>query len=930
MIQICPKCRSDNPPDSRVCTTCGLQLNVADNMSLLEKGTREVPKEELKRGTTFADRYEVIEELGRGGMGKVYRVEDTKIGEELALKLINPEVASEKKTIQRFINELKVAHKISHRNVCRMYHLGEDKGTYYITMEYVPGEDLKSMIRMTRHLSMSTAVSIVKQICLGLTEAHRLGIVHRDLKPSNIMIDKNGSVRIMDFGIARLYREKGITEAGVMIGTPEYMSPEQVEAMEVDLRSDIYSLGVILYELVTGRLPFVGDTSLIVAVKHKTEDPQDPRAFNAQIPVELSLIILKCLEKNKDKRYQSAEEILEDLSTIEIDMATSEKALPKGKTIFFKEQKERPKKIWGMAAALIVAILIVGLGIVLLTRHESTISQERKMLVVLPFENTGLPDDEYFADGITEEITSRLAALQGLGVISRTSAIQYKNSNKTIKQIGEELGANYVLEGSVRWSRGTENNGRVRVTPRLVRVADDTHIWSDRYDRVIEDIFSVQYEIAEQVAQNLDLTILEPERQALLTNPTESIEAYDLFLRAREHEDRGWAFLEPGGFDLAIEMLEESVEIDPEFALAYVRMSYIHSRMYFFGIDRTDERVTRSRNAVNTALELQPELPEAQLSLGFYYYWCLYDYDRAAEIFEDVQRMRPNFDPQLFGYIQRRQGKWEQCLDTLKRAFRISPRDQQIAYEIGGASVSLHRFEQAELWFNRTLELFPDHLPSQLGKIGIQILSDGNIEKAKELLRSLPQHPLADYMRFTLNMLERNYEDALQWLAELPYDEHEDQHFYFQKDLTYASIYHATNNLSQMNIHAENARIVLEKKVNELSEDQRFRAALGIVLAYLGQKEEAIEEGELAVELHPVSKDAGQGPIYLINLAKIFVLVGEFDKALDQLEFLLPIPQAEFLWQLISVPQLQLDPQWDALRGNPRFNQLLEINQEKR
>ncbi len=925
MIQICPKCRSDNPPNSRVCTTCGLQLDMADNMSLSDTGAKKVPKKELKRGTTFADRYDVIEELGRGGMGKVYRIEDTKIKEELALKLINPEVASEKKTIERFINELKVAHKISHRNVCRMYHLGEDKGTYYITMEYVPGEDLKSIIRMTQRLSIGTAVSIVKQVCLGLAEAHRLGVVHRDLKPSNIMIDREGSARIMDFGIARLYRESGITEAGTMIGTPEYMSPEQVEALDVDSRSDIYSLGVILYEMVTGRLPFFGDTPLMIAVKHKTEIPPDPRTLNAQIPVELSLIILKCLEKNKHKRYQSAEEMLSDLSTIEKDMTTSEKALPKRKKVLFKEKKDRPKKTWRIAATLIVATLLVVLGFVLLTRQKDIDPSENKMLAVLPFENLGLADDEYFADGITEEIRDRLASLQGLGVISRTSAIQYKDSNKTIRQIGEELGANYVLEGTVRWNRGTENNGRIRVTPKLVRVADDRQIWSDSYDRVIEDFFAVQYEIAEQVAQNLDLTILEPERQALLNNPTESIAANDLFMQAREHEDRGWAFLEPNGFDRAIKKLEEAVEVDPEFALAYARMSYIHSRMYFFGIDRTNERVSKSRDTVNTALELQPDLPEAQLSLGFYYYWCLYDYDRAAEIFENVQRVRPNFDPQLFGYIQRRQGKWEECLVTLERAFRISPLDQQIAYEIGGACVSLHRFEQAEMWFNRTLELFPDHLPSLLGKIGIHILSEGNIEKAKEMLPSLPQHPLADTMWFTLNMLERNYDIVLQWLEESPYDEYEDQHFYFHIDLAYSAVYYATQNKALLNSHAESVRTILVEKVKNQPDDPRYRAGLGIVFAYLGQKEKAILEGEIAPELHPVSKDAGQGPIYLINLAKIYVLVEEFDKAIDQLEYLLSIPQAEFLWQLISIPQLQMDPQWDALRENPRFIQLLEI-----
>ena len=217
MIQICPKCRTENDPYARTCSSCGLQFDVADDLPISSMETRAVAIEELKRGTTFAGRYEVIEELGQGGMGRVYRVEDSKTNEELALKLIKPEIASDKKTIERFINELKIAHKISHRNVCSMYHLGEDQGNYYITMEYVPGEDLKSVIGMTRFLSLETAVAIGKQICYGLAEAHRLGVVHRDLKPSNIMVDREGNVRIMDFGIARSFRDKGITGIHVKI-----------------------------------------------------------------------------------------------------------------------------------------------------------------------------------------------------------------------------------------------------------------------------------------------------------------------------------------------------------------------------------------------------------------------------------------------------------------------------------------------------------------------------------------------------------------------------------------------------------------------------------------------------------------------------------------------------------------------------------------
>jgi len=296
----CPKCHSDNTDTARFCSNCATPLPSSKEIPVTE--TLEKPTEELTRGTTFANRYEIIEELGKGGMGKVYRVEDKKIKEEVALKLIKPEIASDKKTIERFSNELKMARQISHRNVCRMYDLGEEKGTHFITMEYVPGEDLKSFIRRAAPVSIGKSISIAKQVCEGLVEAHRLGVVHRDLKPNNIMIDRDGNARIMDFGIARSLKAKGITGAGVMIGTPEYMSPEQAEAKFIDQRSDVYALGVILYEMVTGQLPFEGDTPLGIAMKHKGEMPKDPREVNPQIPEDLSLLILKCLEKKKEDR----------------------------------------------------------------------------------------------------------------------------------------------------------------------------------------------------------------------------------------------------------------------------------------------------------------------------------------------------------------------------------------------------------------------------------------------------------------------------------------------------------------------------------------------------------------------------------------------------------------------------------------------------
>jgi len=920
----CPKCHSNNPDTARFCGNCAAPLPSSKEIDLSTM-TLKTPSKELARGALFAKRYEVIEELGEGGMGRVYRVLDKKINEEVALKLVRSEIAADKRTIDRFSNELKMARKISHKNICRMYHLSEESGTHYISMEYVAGEDLKSMIKMTKQLSVGSAISIAKKVCEGLAEAHRLGIVHRDLKPGNIMIDREGNARIMDFGIARSFEEKGITGAGAMIGTPEYMSPEQVEGKKADQRSDIYSLGVILYEMVAGRAPFKGDSPLSIAMKHKSEIPLDPRKFNAQIPEDLSRAILKCMDKDKEKRYQSAEGLSSDLDRIEKGIVTTEGVSPERRPSTLKERKRIYWKPWMIIAALFVLAVAVRLGFHFIGKEGPTPLplSELKMLVVLPFDNLGPPEDEYFSDGITEEITSRLSALHGLGVISRTSSLKYRKTDKTIKQIGDELGVDYVLEGGVRWDRSEGRRGRVRVTPQLIRVPEDTHLWSERYDLVIEDIFSVQSQIAEQVAKQLDLTVLEPERKALYARPTNNLVAYDYYLKGRRYEDRGWSFSNAQEFERALEMFEKAIELDPDFTLAYVRMSLVHSRFFFFGIDQSEERLAKSRSAVNKALELQPDLPDARLALAYYYYWGLLDYGRAIETFESAQRARPSLSPEFLGYVQRRQGKWEQSLATLEKAYKLNPRFSQLAYEIGLSYFCLRRYEQAEQWYNRALTINPRHLAPQLGKIGISVLSDGDTEKARALLETLPQHHLTDYMWFTLNMIERNYQGVLDRLDSLTYDSFEEQNFYFQKNLAYASVYHAMKDFSSMKAHAEKARVEIEKEVKEHPRDPRFHAALGLVYAYLDLKNEATQEGTHAIEFYPLSKDAAFGPTYILNLARIYAVVGEYEKAIESLEYLLSIPCAEFLWQIVSVPSLQLDPQWDTLRDHPRFQGLL-------
>jgi len=367
----CPKCHHENSEDSIYCGKCTTPLKLPEEIDVTE--TIETPKEELTTGVTFAGRYQIIEELGKGGMGKVYKVHDTEIREKVALKLLKSEISADEKTIERFRNEIKLARKIAHRNVCKMFDLGEEKGTRFITMEYVEGEDLKSMIRMMGLLSRGKAISIAKQVCEGLAEAHGFGIVHRDLKPSNIMIDKFGNAKIMDFGIARSLRAKGITGTGVMIGTPEYMSPEQVEGKETDQRTDIYSLGIILYEMVTGQTPFDGETAFSIALKHKSEIPRDPREFNAQIGDDLSILILQCLEKDRDKRYQRVEDLISDFTKIEESIPTTERVVPKRQPLTAREitVKFSLKKFIVPSVVVLALVILITVSVFLIKKLPS-------------------------------------------------------------------------------------------------------------------------------------------------------------------------------------------------------------------------------------------------------------------------------------------------------------------------------------------------------------------------------------------------------------------------------------------------------------------------------------------------------------------------------------------------------------------------------
>jgi serine/threonine protein kinase/tetratricopeptide (TPR) repeat protein len=606
----CPKCQAENSETSLFCAGCGGKLEAARELSLFQTETLQTPVKELTTGSTFAGRYQIIEELGKGGMGKVYRVLDKKLNEEVALKLISPEVASDKQTIERFSNELKLARRIAHRNVGKMYEFMEDAGTHFITMEYVPGENLRSTIRRIGQLPVAKSMAIARQICDGLAEAHRLGVVHRDLKPSNIILDSEGNSRIMDFGIARSIHAKGITGAGVMIGTPEYMSPEQVEGNEADQRSDIYSLGIILYEMLTGRVPFEGDTPLSIAHKQKYEPPQPPMALNAQIPEDLNGIILRCLEKDKENRIQSVEELSSALAEIESEIPMAERAVPKRKSTKSKEIVAGKGKItWAKiglsASAIVVLAVIVYTGLHVFSGRNEVIDS----IAVLPFENVNTdPNTDFLCDGITETIINKLSQLSGLKkVIARNSVFSYKGKTVDAKKVGQELGVSAVL-----LTRMARLGDRLTISPTLVRTKDNSQIWGERYDRRFEDIFSIEESIAAAIVQELRLKLTKQEHRRIEERPIDNPAAYELYLKAYSAI---WTFREDA-LDRIVQDLQNALNITGPNSLLYSAMAEAYRQYVNIGA-RQEDYLAKAEDYARKALALDPTSSKANVALGY-------------------------------------------------------------------------------------------------------------------------------------------------------------------------------------------------------------------------------------------------------------------------------------------------------------------------
>ncbi len=857
--------------------------------------------------------YRVVEQLGGGGMGVVYRAEDVKLGRIVALKFLPPEWSRDLEARQRFLREARAASALEDSRICTIFDIDEtEDGQLFIAMAYYEGESLASRLERGR-LPLSEAVDLAVQTAEGLERAHSVGIIHRDIKPANLMLTHRHEVVIVDFGLAKLAGELSLTKPGSTMGTPHYMSPEQARGDRADHRTDLWSLGVVLYEMLTGRRPFDGANDAAVARSILDDRPPPLASVRPDAPPELCAIVDRLLQKDAGRRFANASDLLAALKTLRESLVELERP-----TLDIPATPARSRRSGALVALVSMILLIAALAVWVVRQRGAPEPAETALprIVVLPFDNLGPPDDEYFADGITEEIISRLASVSALQVISRTSAMHYKGEQVSLGQISAELDVGFVLEGSIRWDRDGGHQDRVRVTPRLIRVADDSSLWSHRYDRVLEDIFSVQTDIAQQVVAHLQATLLEPERRAVERRPTDDMDAYQAYLV-------GTRYLRTSAQEeimrLGIGSLERAVELDPEFAEAHAMLSEAHSGLFHYRYDFTTERLDRARESAERALRLEPDLPEGHRALGWYYYWGFRDYDRALEEFSTALEALPNDPSSLRGRcgVFKRKGRWDDALQAHEAWRRVDPQSYLGATDSAVLYLELRRFESCDTEVRRAISIAPDRPDAYVVGASNYLGWDGATDRARRFLESGPgiTSPIFDYM---FDLYDRRPASALSRLDDIGARGLVSQELIAPKDLLRCVCLVEMDERSEAKSACQSAVEALGVELEARPHDHRVLIALGHAYSLLGRNEDAVRAGERALGIMPISKDAEDGSFQAIELAKIYTRVGEADRALDLIDELLSVPN------LLSVGLLRLDPVWDPLRDLPRFQTLLE------
>jgi serine/threonine protein kinase/Flp pilus assembly protein TadD len=861
--------------------------------------------------------YELLEEIGRGAQGVVYRARQKSLNRLVALKIIGLGHWATKAHVKRFRLEAEAAARLDHPFIVPIHEIGQSNGSCYFSMQLVEGGQLDQVVKR-EPMPSRPAAELIAKLARTVHYAHQRGILHRDIKPGNILLDAKGDPHLTDFGLARLLEtESSVTRTTEALGTPSYMAPEQARGDNAQLSSatDVYGLGAVLYQLLTGYPPFLGDTAYETIRLVLDTDPRQPRLLNPKVDRDLATICLKCLEKDPRQRYPSGLALAEDLEHWLRDEPTQARRAG----ILLRTNKWIRRK--PLAAALVVSL--VALAVVIssnIWKSQFAARPPITGIAVLPFENLSNDNkDASLADGIQDDILTKLAKIADLKVISRTSVMQFRGKHD-IREIGEALRISHLLEGSVR-----KVGNRLHLNAQLIDVRTDTHLWAEQYDRDLNDMFAVQSEIAQRVAEHLQAKISAAERLAIERQPTADLTAFDLYSRAKNLLLMTSSDVS-GRSNLlnAADFLNQAVIHDPSFFEAYCQLAHTHDRLYHLGYDHTPARLALAEAAVRAAFRLRPDAGEAHLAAAENLYRGHLDYDGALTELGVASQTLPN-DPQLLelkGYIQRRQGKHEEALQNLERAADLDPRNVLLLQQIAVSYDLLRRYAEGKSVWSRALAIVPDDVNTKTELAGVEYSWKADVRPLRRLIESIRAtnptavRSIADAWLICA-LAERDAvsaKDALIALRETPFS---DDVVQLNRSFLKGVIAGMMNDNEQVRAAFTAALAEQEKTVQLQPNYGPALCVLGLIDAALGRKEKALREGRHAVELVPIEKDALNGPIMIRYLAMTAAWVGDKDLACEQLATAARLPGG------VSYGQLRLLPYWDPLRGDPRFEKIV-------
>ena len=929
---LCPRCvlRSalGNFPDAAV---AGGDLSAVASAKADDPGRSESPsaadENKVPNNKKSADTpellgelgdYELLKEVGRGSQGVVFRARQKSLNRIVALKVISLGQWASKAHLKRFRLEAEAAAKLEHPGIVPIHEVGERNGSCYFSMKFVEGGQLDQVVRR-KPMSIRRAVELIAKVARTVHYAHEHGILHRDIKPGNILLDAKSEPHLTDFGLARLVEtESSVTQTLDVLGTPSYMAPEQAVGNNVAISSatDVYGLGAVLYQLLTGQPPFAGGATYETIKLLLDTEPRPPRLLNPKIDRDLSTICLKCLEKDPKRRYSSAFALAEDLER----WLKREPIRARHTGVFTRGRKwvRRNPGISVMAAMLLA--LAVPLGVIL-WKSEFVRQPLATGIAVLPFENLSeQKENASFADGVQDDILTKLAKIGDLKVISRTSVMEYRGK-RNLRQIGNDLRVSHVLEGSVRRA-GTH----LRVNAQLIDTRSDTHVWAEQYDRDLNDLFVVQSEIAQKVAQRLNAKVTATEKRTIEGKPTADLVAFDLYTRAKNLSvttpfsgkgEVGW--LE------AIDLLNQAVARDPSFFQAYCLLASVHGNLYWFG-DHTPGRLALEEAAIQAASRLRPDAGEMHLARASSLFGHL-DYDGALAEVDVARRSLPN-DSDIFSLmagIQGCQGRWEENIRNFERAVELDPRNVNTLFQTGLSYAAVRRYTEQKSKLDRILTIDPNNL---------QVKADRAFVEVDWKADTRPLHELIDEIRATNPAAMPKIADK--WLlcalaerdvaafkdAPIAVDEISLGHnnVYFPGPFTEGVIARMANDEHKAQLAFARALVEQEKNIKAQPDYGPPWCVLGVIDAALGRTEEALREGRRALELLPVKKDPLNGMLMIKYLAVIAAWVGEKDLACEQLAAAVGAPNSGLDF---SYGDLKLMPWWDPLRGDPRFEKIV-------